>query len=222
MSIDISPSSKDNLTERIAALLHQKIIQGEFSPGQRLSEQRLSAALGISRNSLREVFRLLAQEGLLHHAPNRGVFVTQPDIASIIDIYRVRRTLECYALAHASPGHPAMEDMQQALHKAQTACENQAWKMVGTANMDFHNAVVALADSARLQRLYQQISAELRLAFGLLQDPQYLHAPFVERNARILALLQAGKCEHAALAMQEYLTHSERMVLAGFSRARQQ
>jgi len=218
MSATISPANKDSVTERVAALLRQKIIQGEFSPGQRLSEQHLSAALGISRNSLREVFRVLNQEALLRHAPNRGVFVTQPDIASIIDIYRVRRMLECHALAHASPGHPAMERMQQALRQAQAACESQDWKGVGTANMAFHNAVVDLADSARLQRLYEQVSAELRLAFGVLQDPQYLHAPFVQKNAHILALLQAGNCEQAELAMQEYLTHSERVVLAGFAR----
>jgi len=211
-------SVASSLTERMAAALRQKIVQGTFAPGQRLSEQQLSVALGISRNSLREVFRVLVQESLLRHEPNRGVFVVRPGIASILDIYRVRRMLECHALAHANPEHPAVARMQQALDAAQVACQVQDWEAVATANMRFHQAVVALSDSARIERFYERTAAELRLAFSLLQDPQHLHAPYVQKNVRILALLQAGQGAQAALAMQEYLVQSEREVLAGFTR----
>ncbi|WP_227667102.1 GntR family transcriptional regulator, partial [Klebsiella pneumoniae] len=41
-------------------------------PGARLSERELTSQLDISRNTLREVFRLLTQEGLLRYQPNRG------------------------------------------------------------------------------------------------------------------------------------------------------
>lgn len=47
-------------------------------PGQKLSEAALSESLDISRNTLREVFRTLTKEGLIKHAPNRGVFVATP------------------------------------------------------------------------------------------------------------------------------------------------
>ena len=48
-----------NLSDRIAEQMRQKIVHGEFAPGQRLSEAALSEHLQISRNTLREVFRLL-------------------------------------------------------------------------------------------------------------------------------------------------------------------
>lgn len=57
----------------IAQALRQKIIAGELLPGARLSERELTSQLDISRNTLREVFRLLTQEGLLRYQPNRGV-----------------------------------------------------------------------------------------------------------------------------------------------------
>lgn len=62
--------------------------------------------MDVSRNSLREAFRLLTKEGLLRHEHNRGVFVATPSVASIIDIYRVRRTIECQAqgLSQSSGG----------------------------------------------------------------------------------------------------------------------
>ncbi len=206
------------LAERIAQQLRQKITDGELAPGQRLSEQALSEKLGTSRNTLREVFRTLTKDGLLRHEPNRGVFVSVPSIASIIDIYRVRRLIECRALAEAYPRHPAKKKMREAVEMALRSSRAGDWLTVGTANMAFHLAVVELADSERLNLLFASVLAELRLAFGLLRDPEFLHAPYVEMNLRILELAEAGDYAAAAAALLDYLVQSERIVLAVYAR----
>ncbi|OCC04967.1 GntR family transcriptional regulator [Labrys sp. WJW] len=211
-------SSVLTLGERVAEQLRRKITQGEFGPGQRLSEQALSDDLAISRNTLREVFRVLTKDGLLRHVPNRGVFVAVPSIASIIDIYRVRRLIECQALAQAYPRHPAKKRMRDAFEEALRCRTVEDWPGVGTANMAFHMAVVELADSERLNLLFAQVLAELRLAFGMLQDAEFLHAPFVDRNLAILELAEAGQFDRAAALLGDYLIHSERLVLAVYAR----
>ena len=206
------------LSERTAEQLRQKITRGEFTPGQRLSEQALSESLGISRNTLREVFRMLTTEGLVKHAPNRGVFVAIPSIASIIDIYRVRRLIECQALSQAYPRHPAKKRMRESVESAMRYRDDGDWVGVGTSNMAFHMAIVELADSERLNVMFSHLLAELRLAFGLLNDPEFLHMPYVEMNVNILELFEAGKLQEAAAALNEYLVHSERIVLAVYAR----
>ncbi|ALN74754.1 hypothetical protein M673_18700 (plasmid) [Aureimonas sp. AU20] len=206
------------LTARIAEALRDRIIAGELLPGQRLSETALAGDLAVSRNTLREVFRLLTKEGLLHHEPNRGVFVSVPSAASILDIYRVRRMLECQALAQAYPGHPAAARMAEAVAEARARHAEADWQGVGSANMRFHAAVVDLADSQRLSSFYAQVAAELRLCFGQLDDPERLHAPYIEMNASILAELEAGRPEEASRAMERYLVRSERMILAALAR----
>ncbi|VDS07851.1 putative HTH-type transcriptional regulator YdfH [Paracoccus haematequi] len=206
------------LAEETASRLRNDITGGALPPGQRLSETRLAAELGVSRNTLREVFRLLTREGLLRHEPNRGVFVAVPSMASIVDIYRVRRLIEVPALAHAWPRHEAVAQMRLAVEKARAAREIQDWRMVGSANMEFHAAIVALTDSARLQGFFAQIIAELRLAFGLLDSPERLHEPYIDRNARILDLLVEGRQDQAAAMLAGYLDESERVVLAAFAR----
>lgn len=213
-----SPSAAETLSERVGEELRRKITQGEFAPGERLSEQALSDSLGVSRNTLREVFRVLAKDGLVKHAPNRGVFVATPSIASIIDIYRVRRLIECQALAQAYPRHPAKLKMRSAVEKALKHRAAADWAGVGTANMEFHMAIVELADSERLNLMFAPVLAELRLAFGLLQDPEFLHAPYVDMNVKILELAEAGEYARAATTLQEYLAHSERIVLAVYAR----
>jgi DNA-binding GntR family transcriptional regulator len=206
------------LAEETASRLRNDIIGGTLPPGHRLSETRLAADLGVSRNTLREVFRLLTREGLLKHEPNRGVFVAVPSMATIVDIYRVRRLIEIPALAHAWPRHEAVAQMRVAVEKARAAREVQDWRSVGSANMEFHAAIVALTDSARLQVFFAQIIAELRLAFGLLDSPERLHEPYIDRNGEIMDLLAAGDQANAAALMARYLDESERVVLAAFAR----
>lgn len=211
------PTLQPSLTDVIAERIRQQIIHGELHAGQRLSEAGLSEQLEVSRNTLREAFRILSKEGLLRHEPNRGVSVVTPSIADIVDIYRVRRLVECPALAQAWPRHPAHKRMSQAIDHARLMREVGDWLAVGSANMAFHAGIVALADSARLSTMFADIAAELRLAFGLVDDPEYLHAPFVDQNAHLLELFEAGDTATAAKALEDYLTQSERMVLAVYS-----
>lgn len=194
------------------------LVEGELVPGQRLSEAALADSLQISRNTLREAFRVLTREGLLKHEPNRGVTVAVPDMASIIDIYRVRRFIECKAIAQGYPLHPGALQMRQAVEAGIQAREAKDWVVVGTANMMFHKAIVELADSPRLLEFYAQISAELRLAFGLLDDPEFLHMPYVDMNISILRCVEEGRADEAAQKLEAYLVQSERIVLAAYER----
>jgi DNA-binding GntR family transcriptional regulator len=207
-------SRADQAAERLRLLL----IAGDLVPGQRLSESAVSERLGISRNTLREAFRMLTHERLLVHKPHAGVFVAVPSLASIIDIYRVRRMIECQALRLSQARHPASSRMRAAVASAQASREMNDWIAVGTANMEFHSAIVALADSDHLDRLYANISAELRLAFGLLENPEYLHRPYIDLNAKVADLYLAGNAAEAASVLEDYLLQSERTIVAAYAR----
>ena len=204
--------------EKVAADIRAAIISGAHTPGARLSEAALADANGVSRNTLREAFRLLTQEGLLVRRPHAGVIVAVPSLASIIDIYRVRRMIEVQAVRAAPSRHPAGRAMTAAVDAALAAREAGDWAVVGTANMDFHRAIVSLADSARLDRVYANVSAELRLAFGLVDDPEYLHAPYVDRNVSVLRAHGEGRSDDAAAELDAYLIQSERTLLAAYAR----
>lgn len=211
-------SAPTSLADTVAITVRQMLIHGELRAGQRMSEAALSQQLDISRNTLREVFRILIKEGLLRHEPNRGVSVAVPSIADIIDIYRVRRLIECPALEKAWPLHPAHKRMREAVEDAQQAREAKDWRRVGSANMAFHAGIVSLSDSERLSAMFEDLAAELRLAFGMLDDPEYLHAPYVDLNARLLQMFMEGQTATAARELETYLVQSERMVLAVYAR----
>ena len=206
------------LAETVAARIREQVISGRLTPGSHLSEQTLSEELQVSRNTLREVFRMLTKEGLLRYEANRGVFVSTPSMTTIIDIYRVRRFIECPALAHAHPRHPGVTRMRDAVEEARRCREAKDWLGVGSADIAFHAAIVELSDSPRMASFYAQIALELRLVFGLLQDPEFLHGPFIDQNLEIVTALEAGNATGAAEMLEAYLLRAERFILGAYAR----
>ncbi|GGQ56571.1 GntR family transcriptional regulator [Couchioplanes azureus] len=198
---------------RAVEQLRNSMINGELAPGTRLAEASLTGPLGVSRNTLREAFSTLVEEGLLVRRPHRGVFVASLSPAQIADIYRVRALLECSSLAQAPTDPPRAAGMRAAIDDAARAAEAGDWRAVGTANMHFHEQIVALAGSPRLDSWMRQLTAELRLAFAAAPDVEALHRPFVSMNDDITAMYEAGDAARAAEMLREYLLTSERIVL---------
>ena len=69
---------RSSTAERVADVLRRRITEGDLPPRTHLSEEQLIVVLRVSRNTLREAFRVLAQHGLVEHVPNRGVSVASP------------------------------------------------------------------------------------------------------------------------------------------------
>jgi DNA-binding GntR family transcriptional regulator len=169
----------------------------------------------VSRNTLREAFRLLAHERLLVHELNRGVFVRKLTAQDVSDLYRVRRLVECAAVRTATaPDEAHLKALRGALDDATSAAEEHRWLDVGTANIHFHHALTALAGSPRVDELMRQIFAELRLAFSVMADPQAFHEPYLARNRRIVELLEAGRTGDAERELAAYLDDAEQQLLA--------
>lgn len=143
--------------------LTDRLIAGELRPGERLSETALAKEFDVSRNTLREAFRVLGEQGLVTHIPHRGVSVASPSTADVVDIYRVRHHVECSVLEHAPRNHPNAVQMEAAVEAAERFAAEENWLEVGTANMAFHNAVVSLSDSRRLMQSFSNVLAELQI-----------------------------------------------------------
>lgn len=208
---------RSSTAERVAAILRERIMAGALSPSTRLSEDTISQALGVSRNTLREAFRLLAHERLLVHELNRGVFVRRLTADDVADVFRVRRLVELGAVRSLGAVAPDLSPLRAALQEARDAADAGRWLDVGTANMHFHLGLGALAGSERAGEVMKQVLAELRLVFLVMPDPRRFHEPYIERNAEICRLLEAGDVGAAQDALARYLDDAERELLAAVS-----
>lgn len=206
---DVARFDRSSTSERVADVLRRRITEGDLPPGTRLSEEQISEVLRVSRNSLREAFRLLTHEGLLVHQLHRGVFVRELIETDLVDLYRLRRTIECDALRSLTDLDPAaLQSLYGDVEAGESAAQRGDWVLVGTANMRFHGHLVALAGSPRTDQVAERLLAELRLAFHAVASPRLLHEPYVARNRELLDLLGAGEFEVAAGQLEVYLQDS--------------
>jgi DNA-binding GntR family transcriptional regulator len=212
---DRSELASSSTAERVAGILRTRIMEGLFPPGSRLSEEVLGRALGVSRNTLREAFRLLCHERLTVHEMNRGIFVSVLTKADVVDLYRLRRMLEGGAARLAGDAPAALRKaVLAAVEDGEAAAAGGAWLEVRTADLHFHQAIGALAQSPRVDEMMRWALAELRLVFHAMTDPEEFHGPYLGRNREIAGLVDAGRGEEAEQELYDYLTDAERQLLA--------
>lgn len=206
------------IAERVTEVLREQITGGLFAPGARLSEESISEALGISRNTLREAFRLLQHEGLVVHELNRGVFIRVLDAVDVTDLYQLRQIVEVSAL-ELTALQPAV-DLDQLIgvvELAESAAAVGNWSEVATLDLQFHYELVALAGNPRLNQLMQQLMAELRLAFHAISRASEFHYPYLARNREMVTLLQARQFVQTAHELRTYLRDALSELMRAFA-----
>lgn len=211
--------TRSGTAERVASILRGRIAEGVFLPGTRLSEPAIGAALGVSCNTLREAFQLLAHERLIVHHLNRGVFVRELTAADIGDLYRTRRALECAAIRLAAElPEPDLSALAQAVADGRSGAAREDWRDVGTASIHFHQAVADLARSERISATARQVLAETRLFFVLTEPTSAYFAPFIERHQGILAAVERGDHHGAERLLDVYLRDAGVQLLEAYER----
>lgn len=83
-----------NTVEEIYLLLRERIIEGVYMPGMRMSQSGLAAELNVSRTPLREALQRLEGDGLLVAEANRGMQVAPTDVGQVEQFYAIRLLLE--------------------------------------------------------------------------------------------------------------------------------
>jgi len=63
------------------------IRKGTLKKGDRILEEPMCQAMGVSRTPLREALRILSSEGLIELIPNRGAYIAQPSINEIGEMF---------------------------------------------------------------------------------------------------------------------------------------
>ena len=214
---DLEPAALDQAGRAgwVADHVRRSILDGTHGLGTRLSEPQICRELHVSRNTLREAFRALTEERLVVHRLNRGVFVRVPTTADVTELYDARRLVECAAVARHPGGHAGLERVAETLERAQATAAVGDWVGVGTADIDFHRELTALA-STRIVTLMQSVWNEMRLAFHVVADLDAFHGSYLRRNHEILDVLVERGGNVAAPMLRAYLDEAEQRVLAAY------
>ncbi|MDO4918916.1 GntR family transcriptional regulator [Kocuria sp.] len=189
-----------------AATLRSMISDGALRPGEKLSEEAVARRLGISRNTLRESFTMLATENLVDRIPHRGVFVVNPSAGEVRDLYAARCILEPAAVLWGAVDGPLLTRQRNTVAAALAARDAGDVAGMADANQRFHRDLVAAAGSPSLLADMDRLLARMRLVFHTMAADPRFHARYAADNADVLAALADGDRERAAQLVRASLT----------------
>ncbi|TYB58641.1 GntR family transcriptional regulator [Nonomuraea sp. PA05] len=131
------------LRDEVTKELRRRILSGELAQGERLVEDRLAAALGVSRNPVRESIRVLAAEGFIQVVPRLGATVARLSAEEGEELFDVRMAIEGLAarLAARKRSSAAAERLRGLLEQSKEAVEAGRLEAVADLNTAFHLAV---------------------------------------------------------------------------------
>lgn len=168
----IEPLVRESTPSIIAAKLRTAIRHGELPAGSQLGEAELARELGVSRGPLREGMQRLTQEGLLVSIPNRGLFVVEMTDADVRDMYLARTAVERAAAAEIFNLDPraAGKTLLAISATMERAARRVDGAAIGAADVDFHENLVAMAQSPHLSRMHDTLLTETRICINALRS----------------------------------------------------
>jgi DNA-binding GntR family transcriptional regulator len=206
---------RSSTAEQLAELLREMILRGEIKPGEPLREASLAASIGVSRNTIRESIRVLAREGIVTSEMHHGAVVTKLTADDVADIFRVRRSLELAALDATALAEPEqLAGLTDAVARLTDAADDGDWSGVVDADQLFHERLVSLLGSRRLDRFFSAIQAEVRLCMSIVdRSASDTDALSAEHN-ELLELILGRKTQRCKDLLTGHLRDAEELIVA--------
>jgi DNA-binding GntR family transcriptional regulator len=89
-------------SEFVFAAVRDAIWDGRFAPGERIPEEEIARALGVSRTPVREALRRLQERGMLAVGAGRTLVVAELSKQQVLELYAMREILEGSAARFAA------------------------------------------------------------------------------------------------------------------------
>jgi DNA-binding GntR family transcriptional regulator len=138
----------------IAERLRTAILNGYFGPGERLPEEQLARAMGVSRGPVREALATLEREGLIVIRRNRGAFVAQLSREDLDEVYSLRVAIERLAVERcvANADDADLGELQGVVDRISELMEQGITEQdAAELDLEFHDIIYR---SGRHRRLY--------------------------------------------------------------------
>lgn len=101
-----------SLTDQAYTTLEELIVTLQITPGQAISEGELCEQTGFGRTPVREALQRLAQQHLVSIFPRRGMFVTEINVETQLQLLELRREIERLMVRLAARRRTEAEHLQ--------------------------------------------------------------------------------------------------------------
>lgn len=208
----MSNVSRTILGDQVKEVLLERILRGELQPGERLVETRIARELGTSQAPVREALRDLQSLSLVESEPFRGARVRAVDDEQLLPVFPVRAALEDVAAREAAARKDRdVRPLERELAAMRRAAARSDWRTQIAHDVEFHRAVVEMADNEPLLRAWLVLGIDLSTAFATYWT-FWGQADLAEFHVPILEAIRGGDAMRAGAEARKHVRRTERVV----------
>ena len=205
-------TGESSLAEEIAEILRSRIINGEYTIGEKLVENKIATELKVSRTPVRDAFKQLVKEHLIEYIPNKGCFSRGFGKDDMRDIYAVRIAVEQLAVEWAIRNRTE-DDIRQLREQLEImnfyTANNMNDKLL-QANEDFNKIIYRMTESRFIVQALKSYQDYIHLARKDILSKKDNLREIYEEHERIFTAIEAGDVEAAREAVSSHLEASSK------------
>lgn len=203
------------LRELVCETIRQAIIDGTFSPGERLMEIQMADEMGVSRTPVREAIRKLELEGFVVMIPRRGTYVADISIRDITEIYEIRTSLDVLAagLAAERITDDELETLNRLLVEiGQHIADNNMEKIV-EIDTAFHDILYQASRNERLCSIINNLREQLTGIRGRSMSYPGRLVETMDEHRSLVDCIAARNVEAAQNAARVHIENAEHTLM---------
>lgn len=210
---DFHPFAARSASAVAMELIREAIMDGRLPPGSRLKEEELARQLHISRTPVRQAINVLAGEGLIVLAPNKGAEVRAHSADELNEVYHLRALLEGYGarLAAERISEDSLEELRESCTRFARLRERggRDIRPLAEENLVFHGTILKAARSEWLSSFLSRITN-----VSLVQTSYWMYSPELRLNSehchrQIVRALENCEGERAELLMKGHILEAK-------------
>lgn len=207
-----APPALRTLPEQIAERIYAAIVAGEYEPGERIREEALAEAYGVSRGPVREALRILERDGVVRVLANKGAHVTKLSAKEVNDIFEIRMVLAGAMVRRLAKAHRALiarfAPKVEELERLAAAPDGGAAYVASSVEL-----ALAMAQASGNERLAEIMRSLARQSWrytrlGLAEQTRRMESASHWRA--LFDALMAGRAEQAGREMERLVDDSRR------------
>lgn len=198
---------RQNLKQDVATYLRDQIFSGVLKPGERIDQDALAEAVGVSRLPVREALIKLEAEGMVVNIARRGAFVALLEPEDITDHFEMYGVLSGVAAARAASLRPPqlIDDITEVSSRMRKATDPDEHDRL---NFTFHQLINKAGGSRRLISVLRILSDNMPSHFFSSNNEwDFRERAFAEHD-QIVAAIRTGDEAGAASAVATPFRHT--------------
>lgn len=198
---DWRPLQPQTLVDLVIDQVISQAARGAVLPGDRIVEAELARKLRISRVPVREALRLLESQGIVINEPYKGIRLRPVTNRRVHDLVEARTALETSAAHRAVAARQNcgtwLESLRAAIAEMDLMASRSDSYGIAAADTNFHRALCKLGGNTVVLDLWEMLSRQSTIIFGLATLSKPMPA-IVDEHRELVAVFERG--DEAAIA----------------------